>query len=86
MERKAISVGLENPAIVLSNELDAVKVHLHLQQAAHQRLVNPPPSQRLLEDVVDDESDVDGDEDVGDDEVDGEGSIFAMDDDGYVVL
>lgn len=79
MERKAITLGLGNPASILANELDGAKIQLYLHQKAHQRLVTATPSQRLLEDVVDFESE--SDENVEDAE-----SVFELDEEGFVVL
>ena len=73
MQRAANDVGLQNPARILCDEMDASKVHLWMSQRKHERLVSGPPSQMLLGDPVEEEDD---------DEL---ASVFDMDEDGVVL-
>ena len=74
--RKSKAIGLENPAAILCNELDAAKLHLMLQHKSYERLLSAPPSQRLLADGVDVDEE---------DEQDDERSMFEIGEDGVVL-
>lgn len=78
LRQEAVAAGLENPATILRNELDAARIHLMVQQKSYERRYLPAPSQLVLQDAVD--VDMDGEEETQDGM-----NVFQFDENGVIV-